>query len=122
MTATEPGPAVTRWRRAAGIATAFGAGLAIAAQARVNGALADRLHDGVAAALVSYAVSMLILAVVITVVPSARRGLAAVGTRLRGGDLRPWEILGGAGGTVVVTAQGLAVSALGVAPFTVAVV
>ncbi|MBZ4281272.1 DMT family transporter, partial [Mycobacterium tuberculosis] len=52
-----------------------------AIQARINGVLGVRVDDGIVAGFVSFSVGLLALAVVITCLPSARRGVA----RLRDG-------------------------------------
>lgn len=91
-------------------------------QARINGELAVRLGDGVAAAVVSFGVGLVILTVAVAVSPAGRRGLRAVVAALRSGGLRWWQTLGGVCGAFVVTSQGLTVASLGVAVFTVALV
>jgi transporter family-2 protein len=96
-------------------------GLAIAVQARVNGELAVRIGDGIAAAVISFATGLALLAVVVPL-PVTRRGLRAVRGALRARTLRWWHLLGGVCGALVVAGQGLTVAALGVAGFTVALV
>lgn len=111
-----------RGRRALGVTLAGTAGLAMALQARVNGELAVRLHDGVAAAAISFGVGLALLTLLVLGSDFGRRGLRAVGDSLRAGTLRWWHCLGGVCGAFVVAAQGLTVAALGVAVFTVALV
>ncbi|MGW5053163.1 DMT family transporter [Actinokineospora sp. NPDC004072] len=109
-------------RRAAGLLAGFGGGVAVAVQGRINGELAAGFGDGLFAALVSFSVG---LALLVGVVLTGRNPRAAVGrwvTALRTRRLRPWQCLGGAAGAWFVTTQGLTVSILGVAVFTVAVV
>jgi bacterial/archaeal transporter family-2 protein len=108
--------------RAVGIALAAAAGLAMAMQARVNGELATRVGDGVAAAVISFVVGLALLVVIVTAVPVGRRGLSAVREALRTGTLRWWHCLGGLFGGFVVATQGVTVTTLGVAVFTVALV
>lgn len=103
-------------------ALAVVAGLGMAAQARINGALAARLDDGVAAAVVSFGTGEVVLVVLALAVRPVRDGLAAVRRALATGELRPWHVLGGAGGALLVVCQGLTVTAIGVAVFTVAMV
>jgi transporter family-2 protein len=98
------------------------AGLAMATQARINGELAVRLQDGLAAALLSFGVGLALLLLAVTVPAPGRRRLRAVWVGLRAGDLRWWHCLGGVCGGFVVASQGLTVAALGVAVFTVALV
>ena len=106
----------------AGVLAAFVGGLGGAVQSRVNAGLAGRLHDGVAAALVSNLTALVLVAVAVAVAPSARAGLRRVAARLRRGTLRAWECAGGACGALYVAGQGISAGALGLAVFTVAVV
>ncbi|MFI7301830.1 DMT family transporter [Micromonospora aurantiaca] len=94
----------------------------VAVQSRINGELGVRLADGIAAAVVSFGVGLLILLVLVPATPGGRRGLAALRGALRAGTLRPWQCLGGVCGAFLVATQGLTIGALGVAVFTVAVV
>ncbi|HEX3647479.1 MAG TPA: DMT family transporter [Pseudonocardiaceae bacterium] len=115
----------------AGVALAALSGLALAAQAKVNGRFADALRAvdpkggalaGILAAVISTAVGLALLALVVPLLPAGRRGPRRLRHALRGGGLRWWECLGGACGAVLVSTQGLVASALGVAVFTVALV
>jgi transporter family-2 protein len=108
--------------RAAGAALAALGGVTLAVQGRVNGQLGHLMHDGVFAALISFGVGTVLLAAAVAVTPSARAGLARLRSSVRGGRLHLWQCLGGACGAFLVTGQGLTVSILGVAVFTVAVV
>ncbi|HEX2133115.1 MAG TPA: DMT family transporter [Actinophytocola sp.] len=108
--------------RVAGAALAAVGGVAFAVQGRVNGQLGQLMHDGVFAALISFAVGAVLLVVAVSSTPSARAGLLRLRTSVRGGRLSVWQCLGGASGAWVVTTQSLTVSILGVAVFTVAVV
>ncbi|WP_254188085.1 DMT family transporter [Micromonospora sp. WMMB482] len=94
----------------------------VAVQSRINGELGVRLADGIAAAVVSFGVGLLILLVLVPATPGGRRGLGALRGALRTGTLRPWQCLGGVCGAFLVATQGLTIGALGVAVFTVAVV
>lgn len=113
-----PSPA----RRLVGVVLATIAGVAIAVQSRVNGELGVRLADGVAAAVISFGLGLLVLLVLVPATPGGRRGLAALRAALTTGRLRPWQCLGGLCGAFLVATQGLTVGTLGVAVFTVAVV
>ena len=106
----------------AGVLAAFVGGLGGAVQSRVNAGLAGRLHDGVAAALVSNVTALALVTVAVAVAPSARAGLRLIAARLRRGTLRARECVGGACGALYVAAQGVSAGALGLAVFTVAVV
>lgn len=91
-------------------------------QSKINGELAVRLHDGIAAALVSFGSGLVLLVVLIPALPAGRRGMAAIRTALRAGGLRPWQCLGGVAGAFLVVSQGLTVATIGVAMFTVALI
>ncbi len=112
----------TAWRRAAGAALASLGGVALAVQGRINGQLGHQIHDGVLAALISFSVGSVLLLAVLPILPAARAGVGRLRRTLRTGELRPWQILGGTCGALLVSTQGLTVSILGVAVFTVAVV
>ncbi|WP_278188391.1 DMT family transporter [Micromonospora sp. R77] len=109
-------------RRIAGVGLATASGVAVAVQSRINGELGVRLGDGIAAAVVSFGLGLLVLLVLVPATPGGRRGVAALRTALRGGTLRPWQCLGGVCGAFLVATQGLTIGTLGVAVFTVAVV
>ncbi|MER7167487.1 DMT family transporter [Micromonospora sp. NPDC000207] len=106
----------------AGVALATASGVAVAVQSRINGELGVRLADGIAAAVVSFGLGLLVLLVLVSATTSGRRGVAALRTALTTGALRPWHCLGGLCGAFLVAAQGLTIGTLGVAIFTVAVV
>jgi transporter family-2 protein len=97
-------------------------GLGIATQARINGELGVRLHDGLTAAVISFGSGMLLLVMLVPALPAGRRGLVALRTALRTGALRPWHCVGGGCGAWLVFSQGTAAATLGVAVFSVAVV
>jgi len=105
---------------------AFGVGALVAVQAHLNGELADGLDSGLAgaavAALLSFGSGFLLLCVISGLNPRMRRGLREVADAARRRRLRPWHLVGGAGGAALVTAQGVTVGTIGVALFTVAVV
>jgi transporter family-2 protein len=108
--------------RGLGLLFAFLAGTAIPAQARINSALAARLHDGLVAALISFGTGLLLLALLALALPALRRGLRRIRDAARSGTLRWWHFTGGLCGALLVASQGLTVGVLGVAVFTVAVV
>ncbi|WP_374668978.1 DMT family transporter [Micromonospora sp. CPM1] len=122
-TAAPPAPpTLSTGRRVAGVGLATASGVMVAVQSRINGELGVRLADGIAAAVVSFGVGLLILLVLVPATPGGRRGLSALRGALRAGTLRPWQCLGGVCGAFLVATQGLTIGALGVAVFTVAVV
>lgn len=108
--------------RAAGAALAALGGVALAGQGRVNGELGHQLHDGLFAALISTAAGSFLLLMALPILPAARAGVGRLREALRTRALRPWHLLGGTCGAFYVTTQGLTVSILGVAVFTIAVV
>lgn len=125
--ATSDGPAPTasgRRRHAWGLALAFGIGLLVAIQSRVNGQLGRDLDDGILAALLSFGSGLLVLLLGAAVLPRVRRGLAKVWSAVRApdGPLRWYTCIGGLAGAFLVTCQSVTVATLGVAVFTVAVV
>ncbi|HEX7305196.1 DMT family transporter [Lentzea sp.] len=97
-------------------------GVAIAVQARVNSSLAESLHNGLLAALVSFAGGWFVLLAVVLSRRSGRDGLLRLRAALAHRRIRWWECVGGISGAVLVGSQGLAVATIGVAVFTVAVV
>ncbi|MCW3838756.1 DMT family transporter [Micromonospora yasonensis] len=115
-------PTLPTTRRIAGVGLATASGVAVAVQSRINGELGVRLADGIAAAVVSFGLGLVILLVLVPATPGGRRGLVALRTALRDGSLRPWQCLGGVCGAFLVATQGLTIGTLGVAVFTVAVV
>lgn len=109
-------------RRAIGIAAAALGGVAVAFQARLNGQLADSLHDGFAAAFVSFVIGTVVVVAATLCIPAARHGLRALRESLAAGKVQGWQLTGGVCGATVVASQGLSVGTLGVAIFTVAIV
>jgi transporter family-2 protein len=109
-------------RRIFGVGLGVVSGVTVAVQSRINGELGVRLGDGVAAAVVSFGVGLLLLIAVAPALPAGRRGLRALREALANRKLRPWQCLGGVCGAFLVASQGLTVHLLGVAVFTVAVV
>ena len=102
--------------------TALAVGALTAVQSRVNGELASVTQSGLQAALVSFGTGWVLLTVILLASPAVRRGLVSVGTALRGGSLRWWQVLGGLLGGFFVAVQSATVPLIGVAVFTVAVV
>ena len=103
-----------------------GIGALVALQTLINGELAEELgtgvRAGVASAVVSFGSGLVVLTAAVALLPGPRRGVGRLRAGLRDGTLRPWQLLGGMVGAVLVAAQGLSVGTLGVALFTVAVV
>ncbi|MCU1648633.1 MAG: family transporter [Nocardia sp.] len=109
------------WRRV-GLVLGGCIGAGVAVQARVNGVLGERLHDGVAAAVISFGVGLLLVGVGCVCSGRLRAGVGRAWVALRAGELRWWQLLGGLCGAFFVACQGLTVAAIGVTAFTVAVV
>lgn len=97
-------------------------GVMTAIQARINGVLGVRVDDGIVAGFLSFSVGLLALAVVISCLPSARRGVARLWNGIRQQTIPFWMLLGGACGALTVSTQGLTAGVLGVSLFTVGVV
>ncbi|CAM3840482.1 DMT family transporter [Smaragdicoccus niigatensis] len=109
-------------RNQAALIVAVLIGIAVAIQSRLNGTLGTRIHDGVAAAIVSFGSGLVVL-VVFTLVSAARRArMAEVVTAVRTGRLKWWHCVGGLAGASAVASQGITVTTIGVALFTVAIV
>jgi transporter family-2 protein len=123
-TATRPARSAQQ-HQIVGLSAAFGIGMLVAIQSRLNGELGHVLADGVAAALISFGSGLLILLIGTALVPRIRRSLGnvwrAVRTPMRGhGGLRWWQCIGGVAGAFLVATQSITVSVIGVAVFTVA--
>ena len=99
---------------------AFLVGVLAAAQSRINGQLAIEVHDGLLAAVISFATG---LVVVLVIALSLRRPREALLNRLpaqiRSRHLPWWQLVGGFLGATFVAGQGLVVPLVGVALFTV---
>lgn len=103
------------------------AGAVTVLQSRVHGAVGLVVHDGLLVAWISFTVSLVLTAIAVLLVPGLRAAVPRLlAARRRGPDgrrvLPAWQLLGGIGGAVFVTAQGASVPMLGVAVFTIAVV
>ncbi|MEV6274684.1 DMT family transporter [Nocardia sp. NPDC051832] len=105
-----------------GVVFGFCIGVGVAVQSRVNGALGVRLHDGIAAAAVSFGVGLVVLGVVFGVSGRLRAGVGRLRRGVAAGVVRPWQLAGGLCGALFVACQGLTVGAIGVTAFTVAAV
>jgi transporter family-2 protein len=114
---TKPRP-----RHALGLLVACLAGAGLAVQTRINGELAGRLNDGLAAAAISFGSGTILVLLLIAVSPSARAGVRQVRHALNVSDLHWWQLTGGLCGALLVASQGLASGVLGVAVFSVATI
>lgn len=122
MTSSPIRSETTPLRLAAAVVAAFGTGVMVALQTRINGELGQRLGDGFLAAVISFGSGLLVLTVGVLLVPSGRRGVGRIVSALRRRDIPWWLVTGGVGGAVFVLGQGLTVGLLGVAMYTIAVV
>lgn len=107
---------------AIGLPLAVIAGVALPIQGRINGALGARIHDGLAAAVVSFSTGLLLMLAVSVLFPKGRSGLRALPPALRHRSFPRWYLLAGGIGAFFVLAQSLTVSLIGIALFTVAAV
>lgn len=93
-----------------------------AVQSRINARLAADIHDGFAAAAISFGTGLVLLLVILALSARLRRDATEFTRDLRTGAF-PWPLaLGGLGGATFVLGQGLSVGLLGVALFIVCVV
>jgi transporter family-2 protein len=95
---------------------AVGAGVAFAVQAYVNGRLGRELGSGEVAALVNNSLALVITLAIALPLGAVPRGLRRLP------EVRPWYLLGGVGGAMLVTAGALGAPVLGVALLSVALV
>ena len=104
------------------LVVAFGVGLMVASQARINGQLALALDSGLDAATVSFVTGLMVVVLIVGATRAGRAGVRALVQAVRNRTLVPWQLIGGFLGAYFVWTQSLAVPAVGVALFTVAVV
>ena len=90
-----------------------------AIQARVNGQLGIRLHDGFVAAVVSFGSGLVILIVLSLALPVGRRGFGTLVEGVRARTIPWWMLIAGVAGALTVATQGIAVGVIGVSLFTV---
>ncbi len=94
----------------------------VAIQTRVNGALANRMDDGFAAALISFALGLVILVIIALVSRPIRSGVIRVARAATAREIPWWYLTGGVAGAFFVLSQGLTAAVIGVALFTVSIV
>lgn len=119
-TGGEPGPAASTRMLPLALLAALGAGALIAFQSRFTGHMSGEI-GAVQAAWWSFGSGFTVLTIAL-LVPSVRRHLARVPAALRDGTLRPWQLLGGLFGGLVVATQSYAVPTIGISLFLVALV
>ncbi len=93
-----------------------------AAQSRFNGELSFQIHNGIGAGLISNTVGCIILIAIALIFKREREGIFKTIAAVKSGQLAWWEMLGGLGGTIFLSAQGVTVPEIGVAFFTIALV
>ena len=91
-------------------------------QSRINGQLSKDIHNGIAAALISFLSGWLFVIIVCILWKPDRNGLANIWKALRTRRLKPWEVIGGMGGGFFVAIQSSTVPIIGVAIFTICAV
>lgn len=101
---------------------AFGVGVLVALQARINGQLSDELENGLQAAVISFGSGLIVLTIMLIFLPRMRAGFGVLRQSLREGSIRRWQLFGGVLGGFFVAVQSITVPLIGVALFTVAVV
>lgn len=101
---------------------AFGTGVLVALQSRINGQLGQQLGDGFLAALISFGSGFVILSVACLFWRPGRRGIVRVASAVRTRRIPWWFVVGGTAGALFVLSQTLVVGLVGVALFTVGVV
>ena len=91
-------------------------------QSRLNGQLSTDIHNGIAAALISFGTGWIFVIAACLFNRPDREGLAKIWSGLKSKKLRPWEIIGGMGGGFFVAIQSSVVPTIGVAIFTICTV
>ncbi|GER22612.1 membrane protein [Zafaria cholistanensis] len=103
-----------------GIALGLVAGIAIPGQSRINGQLALEMGDGLGAALLSFSVGLVLMAVLSLALRRGRSGLAQLRHAVRERRFPLWYMAAGCVGAYFVLGQGFAAPFTGLALFTVA--
>ena len=104
-----------------GLVTIF-IGFLAAVQSRVNGQFSKDVHNGLAAALISFLTGWIIILILMAFLPKERVGLRTIFHAMRHKALRRWEVTGGAIGGFFVATQSISVPLIGVALFTIVTV
>jgi bacterial/archaeal transporter family-2 protein len=108
------------------LVVAFALGGMVAMQAHLNGRLATELGAGLTgaafASLISFGSGFVLLCLICGLTASGRAGLRRIAVASRQGHLRPWHLLGGLAGALMIVAQSVTVATIGVALFTVVLV
>ncbi len=115
-------PHAPRLPFAIGLPLAILAGVAIPLQGRINGALGQRLNDGLAAALISFSTGLALMILISLLLPRGRAGLRQLIPAVRERRFPRIYLAAGMIGALFVFSQSLTIGLLGVALFTVAAV
>lgn len=91
-------------------------------QSRINGALGQKLNDGLAAALISFGTGLVLMILISLLLPRGRAGLAQLLPAVRERRFPRVYLAAGTIGALFVFSQAFTISILGVALFTVAAV
>jgi transporter family-2 protein len=110
---------VVTWIPSAALVVAAGGTII---QARLNAQLVEVTNNPLEVSLINLTVAALIASVAVVVAPSLRASWWVLMRAIRSGELRPWQLIGGALGGYYIAIQGSASLAVGVAVFTIAVV
>ena len=94
-------------------------GALTALQSRLNGQLSKDIHNGIAAALVSFGTGYIVLIAITVLSLKDRQGLVAMWSAIKHKRLKTWEIIGGMGGGFYVAVQATTVPLIGVAIFSI---
>ena len=97
-------------------------GALTAVQSRLNGQLSTDIHNGIAAALISFGTGWIFVIAACIINKPDRLGLIRIWSNLKTRKLKPWEIVGGMGGGFFVAIQSSVVPVIGVAIFTICTV
>jgi len=97
-------------------------GALTAVQSRLNGQLSKDIHNGLAAAIISFGSGWIVLFILCFGIKVERQGLRNIWKAVNSGRLKRWEVIGGMGGGFFVATQSITVPKLGVAIFTIATV
>jgi len=91
-------------------------------QARLNAQLVEITRNPLEVSLINLTVAAVVASLVILVAPTLRASWWVLLRAIKSGELRPWQLTGGALGGYYIAIQGSASLAVGVAVFTIAVV
>jgi transporter family-2 protein len=97
-------------------------GALTAVQSRLNGQLSTDIHNGIAAALISFGTGWIFVILACIFNRPDREGLRKIWQSLKARQLKPWEVIGGMGGGFFVAIQSSVVPIIGVAIFTICTV